>query len=52
MLKIVVDLVILRIIFSVTRDDMNMNVGYTLPCIGSILLSIADLVWGTLELRS
>jgi hypothetical protein len=50
-LKIVVDLVILRIVFSLTWEDMDMNVGYSLPCVGSILLSIADLVWGRLELR-
>lgn len=43
MFEIIVDLVILRIVFWLTRDYMNMNVGYGLPCICSVLLSIADL---------
>ena len=48
MLKIIIDLVILLIIFPLTRDYMNMNMRYTLPCIGSILLLIPDpnVRWG------
>jgi hypothetical protein len=38
----VVYFVILLEVFFLARDDVDVNVGYTLPCIRAVLLSVED----------